>query len=105
VIFLRFCSILIATVCSATSLAWAAQKPSVQVVLEFAENGYRKQLASKTVVVERAALEKLLHDLNAKLPFLRFTSDPQDAVLHVRLGNASGSSEMHAVNFELFVGA
>jgi hypothetical protein len=49
------------------------------------------------------ARDKLLRDLNDQLPFLRFTTDPQDIVLRVRLGSSSAGSEMHTVNFQISV--
>lgn len=78
-------------------------KPAVQVVFDFAENGYRRQLGGQASIVERETREKLLRDLDDQLPFLHFTTDPQDVVLRVRLGNSSAGSEMHAVNFQISV--
>jgi hypothetical protein len=78
-----------------------ATKPAVQVVFEFAESGYRRQLGGQAPIVEGGARDKLLRDLNDQLPFLRFRTDPQDVVLRVRLGSPSAGSEMHTVNFQI----
>jgi hypothetical protein len=80
-----------------------ATKPAVEVVFELLENGYRRQLGTQVSDVERVAREKLVLDLNDQLPFLRFTTDPQDIILQVRLGSPSGVGEMHAVNFQISV--
>lgn len=81
----------------------AAERPAIQVVFDFAEKQYRRQLGSAADVVEHRALELILGDLNRRVPFLRFTSETRSAKLHVQLGNPAGGSEMHDVNFQLSV--
>jgi hypothetical protein len=81
----------------------AADRPTVQVVFDFAEKQYRRQMGSAATAVEKRALELILGDLNRRAPFLRFTSETQSAKLHIQLGNPAGGSEMHDVNFQLSV--
>lgn len=95
--------ILLGVLCVAVPVLRAEEKPAVQVIFDFAEKQYRRELGTNAGGVERHALELILSDLNRRAPFLRFTSEPQSAVLRIRLGSPSGGGEMHEVNFQLLV--